>query len=268
MTRAIYLTGTNIIEAEKQVFQAGSLEVTLDAGALRWIRWNGVEILRAVMFLVRTPGWGTPSAEISDLDIATTEDSFRISYNAHYGAADAGVLVKISLEGQASGTLRAQADIHADVPFETNRTGFVILHPLLGFAGTEVEVEHASAPTHRLTIAAAISPGQPVLDIQAITHEPRAGLRVTTRFTGDIFEMEDHRNWSDASFKTYSRPIALPYPYLLNPDETVTQLVEVSIADDGNDVSLTAPVDVPVIHGQKLPVYALPLDRPDDVKQA
>ena len=30
---------------------------------------------------------------------------------------------------------------------------------------------------------------------------------------GDSWETEDHRNWTDASFKTYSRPLALPYPY-------------------------------------------------------
>jgi hypothetical protein len=29
---------------------------------------------------------------------------------------------------------------------------------------------------------------------------------------GDAWEMEDHRNWLDASFKTYVRPLALPYP--------------------------------------------------------
>ena len=28
--------------------------------------------------------------------------------------------------------------------------------------------------------------------------------------SGDSFEMEDHRNWTDASFKTYVRPLALP----------------------------------------------------------
>ena len=32
---------------------------------------------------------------------------------------------------------------------------------------------------------------------------------------GDTFEMEDHRNWTDASFKTYVRPLALPWPYTL-----------------------------------------------------
>ena len=32
---------------------------------------------------------------------------------------------------------------------------------------------------------------------------------------GDTFEMEDQRNWSDASYKTYVRPLALPWPYVL-----------------------------------------------------
>ena len=32
---------------------------------------------------------------------------------------------------------------------------------------------------------------------------------------GDTFEMEDQRNWTDASYKTYVRPLALPWPYTL-----------------------------------------------------
>ena len=36
---------------------------------------------------------------------------------------------------------------------------------------------------------------------------------------GDTWEMEDHRNWTDASFKTYVRPLALPWPYTLKAGE-------------------------------------------------
>ena len=32
------------------------------------------------------------------------------------------------------------------------------------------------------------------------------------RFEGDLWEMEDQRNWTDASYKTYSTPLRLPYP--------------------------------------------------------
>ena len=39
--------------------------------------------------------------------------------------------------------------------------------------------------------------------------------------------MEDHRNWTDASFKTYVRPLALPWPYTLRAGEAVTQSVTV-----------------------------------------
>lgn len=268
MNRSVILTGTAIEEAPSRRLTAGALEATFDSGALRWIRWNGVEILRAILFLVRTPGWGTPAPAISNLRVSEEADGFHISYNAYYGSPSNGITAEIRLDGRADGHVTASAQIRADVPFLTNRTGFVILHPLDGFAGTEVEVEHASAEPRRLTIPAQISPGQPLMDIRAITHTPRNGLRITTRFDGDIFEMEDHRNWSDASFKTYSRPIGLPYPYLLQPDAPVSQSVTVTIADDGAVEPVEPSIAIPSIDGQILPAYALPLDRLEDCREA
>ena len=35
------------------------------------------------------------------------------------------------------------------------------------------------------------------------------------RVLGDAFEMEDQRNWADASFKTYVRPLSKPRPYVI-----------------------------------------------------
>ncbi len=268
MNRSIILTGTAVEEPAKRLLKADALEATFDAGALRWIRWNGVEILRGISFLVRTPGWGTPSPAITNLHIAEQAAGFDVRYEAYFGEATKGVLAKIHLKARGEGYLEATADISADIPFSTNRTGFVILHPLLGFAGTDVDVDHASGQQETLTIPLQISPGQPVLDIQAIRHRPRAGLRVSTRFAGDVFEMEDHRNWSDASFKTYSRPIGLPYPYLLKPGVPVGQSVTLTIVDEGTSGIVEDPVSVPVLDGQVLPAYALPLDRLGDATDA
>jgi hypothetical protein len=39
------------------------------------------------------------------------------------------------------------------------------------------------------------------------------------------WETEDHRNWLDASFKTYFRPLSLPWPYTLKAGEPVEQAV-------------------------------------------
>lgn len=260
MTKDILLTGTPVVTEPMRTVQAGSLEAVYDAGSLRWVRWNGVEILRGILFLVRTPGWGTPPATISGLDITDTATGFTITYDAHFGPVGAGVAVAISITGDAKGSLHAGAKICAEVPFETNRSGFVILHPLDGFAGTKVHVDHASAPAQDRTISLDISPGQPVMDMRAITHRPTQGLEVKTAFAGDIFEMEDHRNWTDASFKTYNRPIGLPYPYLLSPDQPIEQSITVTVQDDGADTLPQSAIKVPDIAGQRMPRFALPLD--------
>ena len=69
MTRGVLLCGTPLAESETRFLQAGKLEAHFDAGALRWICWNGNEVLRAIMFLVRTPGWGTAAATLTDLTV-------------------------------------------------------------------------------------------------------------------------------------------------------------------------------------------------------
>ena len=75
------------------------------------------------------------------------------------------------------------------------------------------------------TFPALVDPVQPFLAIRALTHEVLPGLKATVRMEGDTFEMEDHRNWTDASFKTYVRPLALPWPYTLPAGEAVKQSV-------------------------------------------
>jgi hypothetical protein len=47
-----------------------------------------------------------------------------------------------------------------------------------------------------------ISPHQPFKKLQALSWSPSSGVQAKIRFEGEIFEMEDQRNWTDASFKT------------------------------------------------------------------
>ena len=51
--------------------------------------------------------------------------------------------------------------------------------------------------------------------------------------------MEDQRNWTDASFKTYSIPLELPFPVALSPGERFTQAVELVVA--GHPASAAPP---------------------------
>lgn len=265
MKQTILLTGTPLAEPAKTVLTAGNLKAVLDGGALRWITWKDLEITRALMFLLRTPGWGTPAGELTGLTVEQEADSFRVSYSLLYGARGAGVIVDMLLVGRAAGEVIAEARITAEAPFETNRAGLVLLHPLDGFVGQDVTVEHGSGPDETTSIPILLSPGQPVMDMRAITHSPVDGLEVHTRFDGDVFEMEDHRMWTDASLKTYNRPIALPHPYTLDPARPVTQSIRIRIKDSGvTDPTPATMVHVPELVGQTVPRYALPIDRVGD----
>ena len=73
----------------------------------------------------------------------------------------------------------------------------------------------STAGANRRVFPASIDPVQPMMDLRALTHEAAPGLTVTCRMEGDTYEMEDQRNWTDASYKTYVRPLALPWPYTL-----------------------------------------------------
>jgi hypothetical protein len=75
-----------------------------------------------------------------------------------------------------------------------------------------------------------IEPAQPFFDIRAISHQVAPGVTATCRMEGDAFEMEDQRNWSDASYKTYVRPLALPWPYTLPAGESVRQTITLTLA--------------------------------------
>jgi len=47
--------------------QAGPLQVEFDNGQLRYLKVGGVEVLRALGFLVRDENWGTYTPQISEL---------------------------------------------------------------------------------------------------------------------------------------------------------------------------------------------------------
>ena len=48
---------------------------------------------------------------------------------------------------------------------------------------------------------------------------------------GDAYEMEDQRNWTDASYKTYIRPLALPWPYTIKKGARFAQKVTLAVRE-------------------------------------
>jgi len=227
------LFGTMAHEPEQHHLVAGPLEIVLQGGAVRVLRYLGHEVLRGVAFLVRDRDWGTCEAEMSDLTIAEAADRFEVRYHADYRSpSGARLRTQSRIVGQSAGSLEFFTRYAADADFETARTGFTVLHPLAGVVGQPVEVLHGDGTVEKNSWPDLIDPWQPFKDIRAITHRAAPGIRVRTELTGDVFEMEDQRNWTDASFKTYNRPLALPWPYTIPAGAAQEQGVRVTVVRD------------------------------------
>jgi hypothetical protein len=217
---------------EARRLQAGPWSALLIDGALHDIRYRDVEVIRAVAFLVRDKDWGTGRPVLSGIEIDQTESGFCVAYRAECPNPDGHALsYLLSMACDGDGALSFRATVTAEDAFLTARCGFCVLHPLDGVAGAPARVEHSDGTRESAAFPALIDPWQPFKDIRSIEHDMPCGLTVRCSFTGDVFEMEDQRNWSDASFKTYSRPLELPWPFTLDAGSTMTQTVTLHVEE-------------------------------------
>ena len=142
LSRAIKLYGTNVPDGKKRTLTAGPITAVLDNGALRYIRYRGAEVLRGVAYLVRDKNWGTYGPVIEGLKAKQSKDSFSVSYTATCKDAGQGIRYEAKIEASASGVVKFTARGTPLSDFVTNRTGFVVLHPLVGVVGEPVEIVH------------------------------------------------------------------------------------------------------------------------------
>ena len=213
-SRAVKLCGTDATDPQSLRLSAGDLSLELENGQLRYVRFGGVEALRGVAFLVRDENWGTYAPQIEDLDVRETAEGFVVGYRAVCRDERQSLAFEARITGSRDGSLIFAATATPLTDFVTNRAGFVVLHPA-SLAGQTLRVTHVDGSEDEIRFPDAISPSQPVFNIRALAHEAAPGLWATCRMEGDAFEMEDQRNWTDASFKTYVRPLALPWGYTL-----------------------------------------------------
>lgn len=228
-SRAVRLFGTDEPVEPPRIVTAGALSVEFEAGNLRYIRYGGIEMIRAISFIVRDRNWATYTPLLSNLMIEEDGDSFTISYDAVTKDKDQSFRYAARITGAADGGIEFAAEGEAVTDFITNRTGFVVLHPIAGVAGKPARVETADGKAVDTSFPDLISPAQPIMNMRAITHEFAPGARVVCRMEGDVYEMEDQRNWMDASYKTYVRPLAKPWPYELKKGETLKQKVSLRL---------------------------------------
>jgi len=186
-------------------------------------------VLRRVYLVFQDRNWTARPWRILEEDIDAWSSGFRIRLLAQ-GTFDAHAFTwQADLTGSEQGTIAYRFQGSGTEAFVRNRLGLCVLHPIAETAGTPAVLEQVDGSVQQTLFPDAISPDQPFLHMRALTHEILPGVQATVRMEGETFECEDHRNWSDASFKTYCTPISLPFPVTVQPAEVIEQSVTLTL---------------------------------------
>jgi hypothetical protein len=194
--------------------RCGRVQATLDGSALRWVSVDGLEIVSRVDMTVRDATWGTVVPTIHSVAQSSDQagDAVRLTIMASYKAPgiDLDVLCDV-LVGPSSIAYAAHHRVRADTV--AGRLGVVVLLPS-SLAGRPFVI-HDPRGLQRIRLPRSIEPEPIATDVVAASWWPGAGLHALVEFEGELWEMEDQRNWSDTAFKLYPRPVRLPAPYVV-----------------------------------------------------
>ena len=215
----------------RRELEVGRVRLCLDGIDLRYVEIDDVEVVRRVFVTLRDADWNT--VDLSQLATEVTQDDDRIAIagasDARLGVIEAACTVRI--EVLASGALEYAVEWAPRASFAYNRMGLCVLHPPESCAGRAYRTSDGDGGRLPTTIGpqpTVAGDPRPLFDSFRELELDVAGLGPCRfAFTGDRFEMEDQRNWSDGSFKTYCTPLALPRPHAAEPARPVRQTVRV-----------------------------------------
>jgi hypothetical protein len=209
--------------------RAGPLALLFEAGDLRYVRLGDREIVRRMYAAVRDRNWGTVPRVMHNLNIRAESDGFALSFDMNHAQAEIDFRWHGRITGDADGTLRFTLNGRAYSTFLRNRIGFCVLHPIRDCIGKPCTITKANGEVEQTQFPDLIAPYQPFVDMLELTYPLDNDTRIIMQFEGDLFEMEDQRNWLDASYKTYCTPLNRPFPSEIHKDTTVEQQITVRL---------------------------------------
>jgi D-apionolactonase len=214
---------------------AGPLAAALDGIDLRYVRVGDVEIVRRIYVAVRDRSWNTIPRVPADVAVDSRSDSFRVSFSVRHTSGDIDFSWRGRITGSDDGRITYVFDGSAERDLLYNRIGICVLHPPRETAGRPF-VARTPGGEIRGQFPLEIGPQRFENDVYVPLFSPfdrlevelPTGGAVRFEFEGDLWEDEDQRNWTDASFKTYCTPLARGFPHELKAGEKIVQSVTVS----------------------------------------
>jgi hypothetical protein len=261
LTKNVIYHGRDEPLPERVALQAGPVSLFYDGGDLRYLRLGNREIIRRIYVAVRDRNWGTVPAKLSNVNVINQRDSFRIFYEAEHREGNIHFVWRAEIQGEASGRILFTMDGQARSTFLKNRIGFCVLYPIRECAGAACRARRADGTLLQLHFPRLVAREQPVAgmyDLIGFAHEAVPGRWVELQLSGDRFEMEDQRNWIDASYKLYCTPLRLPHPVEIRAGQRLNQQVALEITGSSRVQAVT---DSPMVEIEVDPKSSRPLPK-------
>jgi hypothetical protein len=195
------------------------LTAILDGVDLRFVHWGDVEIARRIYVAVRDLHWGTVAPELFEIAVDESEDGFSVHCRCRHDEGPIAFHWKGTIAATSDGVLTYLMEGDAESEFDYAKVGLCVHHPL----ATVDRPYHGETPAGAVAgrFPVAIAPQIHVGEIDLPLFPPVTSLSIAQTdtvtlelsFDGERFELEDQRNWSDASFKSYSLPADLGYRF-------------------------------------------------------
>jgi hypothetical protein len=244
------LHGTAKPFQELRLLRAGPVSLFLDGIDLRYLRIGGTELVRRVYTAVRDVDWDTVPGTVSNFRLEERDAGFRAEFDVRHARGEIDFAWHGTIAGDETGRIEFVFDGRAETAFPYNRIGICIHHPWRETAGAayrsrtpdgEREGTFPDLIGRQAIVEGAYQALFPAYDRLEV--ELAGGGSLLFEFEGDLWETEDHRNWTDANFKTYSTPISLGRPAPLDAGKALRQRLVIT------------PIDVPETAGGDGPVY-------------
>lgn len=218
---------------------AGGLAAVFRAGDLFDVSWNGVEVVQRLYVAVRDEAWNTIPAVLTDVAVTADGDTATVAFTAEHRHGAIHFRWQGAIRLEASGRLDYRMHGRALTAFGYCKIGFNIHHGLAAHAGRRFrcrtatgihEGEFAPDIQPQLVRAGTLTAMTPPFDALEVD---LAGVRARFEFTGDRFEMQDHRNWADANWKTYGTPLDRGFPLRIENGGELEQAVRLTVSGAG-----------------------------------
>jgi hypothetical protein len=216
--------------------RAGALSCALDGADVRDLRVGGQRVLTRLYIAVRDESWNTIPFRLSPLRIDADDQHFAVQLSCSVDQPPIRAEWEVLISGTSAGTFSYGLRGQALSSFHFAKIGLNLHHPLPETLGARY-VARRGGTLSTGTVPNLVEPQFFVdgkltgmfMPYDELVLGSAADDEVVFRFSGDEFEMQDHRNWTDYNLKSYGTPLEVPLPLRAEPGQVIDQSVVVDL---------------------------------------